>query len=146
MKKEKGVSIVELTVVLAIIVLLTVVAIPLFNNYQKTTMLKSEARVLATNLRLAQQLAITEQVVYQVKLFTETKSYQIIKSSTAQVIKTVNLDNGIRINEITGLTGNLVQFTTTGGAIESGSIALTNTQNQTSTIQIKPSGYVQISD
>lgn len=144
--KPKGISLVEITVVLAIITLLTIIAVPLFNNYQKSTKLKSEARVLATNLRLAQQLAITEQIIYQLKLFPDTRNYQIIKSSTSQIVKSVTLESGIRINEISGLTGNQVQFTTTGGVIETGEIALTNTQHQTSTIQIKPSGYVQINE
>ncbi|OGY47428.1 MAG: hypothetical protein A2663_02645 [Candidatus Buchananbacteria bacterium RIFCSPHIGHO2_01_FULL_46_12] len=144
--KPKGISLVEITVVLAIITLLTVIAIPLFNNYQKSAKLKSEARVLAANLRLAQQLAITEQVIYRLKLFPETRNYKIIKSPTEEIVKSVTLASGVRINEIDGLTDNQVQFTTTGGVIETGQIALTNTRHQTSTIQIKPSGYVQINE
>jgi len=113
---------------------------------QKNTKLKSEARVLATNLRLTQQLAVTEQKIYQLKLFPLTKKYQIVNSETSNVNKEVNLDTEVSISQISGLTNDLVSFNPTGGVAETGSITLTNTRSQISTINIKPSGYVEVID
>ena len=144
--KFKGFTAIELLVVLGIIIIISLVSIPLLANYQKTTKLRSEARVLATNLRLTQQLAITEQTIYHLKLFPETNIYQIINSETSAVTKEVELDSEITINEITGFTDNTVQFNATGGTLEIGNIILTNTKNATSTLEIKPSGYVEIID
>ncbi len=144
MSKNKGFSIVELAVVIGIVTLISLVTLPLLLNYQKTTKLRSEAQVLATNLRLAQQMAVTEQVIYNVKFFPETDSYQIINSQSSEVVKTVNLDSEISIDEISDLTENTAQFNVVGAVLESGSVTLINTRNATSTIQIKPSGYVQI--
>src|SRR3989344_9074096 len=141
---KKGFTIVEVLVVIGIIYLMAFVSIPLFNNYQKTTKLKSEARLLATNLRLTQQLAITEQNIYTFQLFPLNNNYQIINSASSEVVKDVTLDSEVTIATTTGLTSSAAQFNPTGAAIETGFIYLINTKNQTSTIEIKPSGYVQV--
>lgn len=145
-KKNAGFSIAELVVVLGIIALIALISLPLFVNYQKTTKLRSETRALAINLRLTQQLAVTEQSVYNLKLLPLTDSYQIINSKTSDIIKEIELDSEVSINEINGFTNNTVQFTPIGGALETGNIVLINTKNEISTIQIKPSGYVEIND
>jgi prepilin-type N-terminal cleavage/methylation domain-containing protein len=144
--KKSGFSAVELLVVVGIIALISLISIPLLLNYQKTTKLRSEARVLATNLRLTQQLAITEQTIYNLELFLSTDSYQVINSETSEVIKDVTLDSEVSIYEVNDFTGNTIQYNSTGGVLETGSIVLTNTKNETSTLQIKFSGYVEISE
>lgn len=146
MKNNKGFTIVEILIILGIISLISLISVPLVANYQKTTKLRSEARLMATNLRLAQQLAITEQTIYNFKLFSSTGSYQIINSETSEVIKDIDLDNEVIIKQLTGFTNDTVQYNPTGAVLETGTIALTNTKNQTSTIEIKPSGYVQITE
>jgi len=47
---------------------------------------------------------------------------------------------------VSGLTDNTVQFIDTGGVVSAGVIYLANTRNQTSTLDIKPSGYVKITE
>lgn len=142
--KRKGFSVIELSVVLGVIVLISLISIPLLVNYQKTTKLRSEARILTTNLRLTQQLAITEQNIYNLQLFPLTNSYQIINSKTSEVAKNITLDAEVSINEINGFTDNKIQFTPTGAVLEIGSITLINTKYESSIIQIKPSGYVEL--
>jgi Tfp pilus assembly protein FimT len=144
--KKNGFTLIELSIILGIIMIISIFSLPLINSYQKTTKLKSEARILATNLRLTQQLAITEQIIYKLTLLPETKEYKIIKSSTDAVIKTVRLDPEISISQITGLTGNSVSYIATGGTLETGTIILTNSLGHTSELEIKPSGYIQITD
>lgn len=144
--RKNGFSLMEILVVIGIITLLSLIAIPLLLNYQRTTKLKSESRVLAINLRLAQQLSVTEQKIYYLKLFPETKTYQIINSETSQINKQVELDQEVSINEINGFPNNTIRFNVTGGVLESGYVTLINTKNEVSTIHIKPSGYVEIND
>lgn len=145
-KTRRGFTLIEISVVSSIIALLALVTIPALLNYQKTSKLRNEARLLATNLRYAQQLAITEQNIYQLKLLPDSSSYQIINETSGAVIKTVQLLSEVRISEIDNLTSDIVKFNPTGAAAEVGYIYLANTKNQTSTIEIKPSGYVQVTD
>ena len=137
---------IELLVVTGIIALISLVTIPLFVNYQKDAKLKNEARLTAINLRLAQQLAVTEQIIYNVVFNSDTDGYQIINSETSKIIKTVNFDPEINIAEINSLTDDTVRFNATGSVLEAGTVLLTNSRTSTSTIQIKPSGYIQIND
>jgi Tfp pilus assembly protein FimT len=146
MVHKNGVTIIELLVVVGIISLLTIVSLPLLLSYQKTTKLKNEALNLAINLRLAQQLAVTEQVIYNVKIFPAEKKYQIINSGSGVVRKEVILDQEISSITTSELTDNTARFNATGGAVESGSITLINTRNNSSAVQIKPSGYVEVTN
>lgn len=143
---KKGYTLTEISIVIAITALLALITIPALADYQRTTKLRNEARLFATNLRYAQQLAITEQNIYSVKLFTVTNRYQIVNETTSAVIKDVTLDAAVTIAEINSLTNDTVQFNPTGAAIETGDIAFINTKNQTSTVEIKPSGYVEINE
>ena len=142
--KKTGFSLVEIMVVIGIIIIFSLVSLPLIAQYQKTTKLKNEAQVLVTNLRLAQQLAVTEQVIYQLKLYPATKSYKIVNSASGAIIKTVNLNAEVSISSVSGFTSNTIQFTATGSAVQTGSITLSNTNNEQQILQIKPSGYVQL--
>lgn len=142
-----GISLIEILAIAGVTVLISLISIPAFIGYQKNSKLKNEARQLATNIRLAQQLAITTQNVYQIKIFSENeKRYQIRDENNDATIKDVYFDPEVRISQIDNFTDQIIRFTATGGVIESGNLYLVNTNNQTSTLQIKPSGYVQIID
>lgn len=145
--KNSGLSLVEILAIAGVAVLITLISIPSFLGYQKNSKLKNEARQMATNIRYAQQLAITTQNVYQVKIFPEEeKRYQIKDETNNTVIKDVYLATEVRVSQIENFTDRQIRFTATGGVIEAGNIYLVNTNNQTSTLQIKPSGYVQITE
>src|SRR3989338_11560814 len=138
---KRGFSVIELLVVSGLMVLIISVSLPLLASYQKTTKLRNEARALATNLRLAQQKAITEQIIYKV-LFPDDASYQIVNNGTGDVFKTVEMEAEVTLNEITGFTDDTIRFTATGAVVEAGLVELINTKEEVSILEIKPSGYV----
>ena len=105
-----------------------------------------DARLMATNIRFAQQLAITEQNRHEIHFDTLNKNYLIINAHTQQTIKTIHLDTEIDIAEINNLTDNKAVFIPSGGVIEAGDIVLINSKNQNIIVHIKPSGYVQITE
>lgn len=143
---KHGFSLTELIVSIAIMTLLTLLSLPLLNNYKKISALRNETHLLATNLRLTQQHAVTEQVVYKLEITPNIGQYQIINTVTNDVITTTTLDPLVSITSITGLTNNAAQFTPTGGAIETGSIILSSANAATTSVSIKPSGYVEVSE
>lgn len=136
---------VELLVVISIIALLAASAIPYLKKYQPNLKLNAAARDLTTDLRYAQQLTITEQKVHQVIFDLIDNKYQIQKTGAATTtVKSVILETGITIKQITDLSGQTVVFNYYGGVGEAGKIILTNINNAESTINIKPSGYIQL--
>ncbi|MDO9399559.1 MAG: GspH/FimT family protein [bacterium] len=144
-KNNQGSMLMDIIVSLGIIVLLSTIALPYLKKYQPNLKLNGVARDLTTDLRYAQQLTVTEQKIHQVVFDLNNNQYQILKIDTATTtIKTVILDPEINIKEITGLTDNKVIFNYYGSVSSPGQIILSNINNLTATINIKPSGYIQL--
>ena len=135
----------ELLVVLGIIALLATITVPYLKKYQPNLKLNATARDLTSNLRYAQQLTVTEQKIHLVSFDLANDRYDILKIDVATTtVKTVVLDSEVSFKQINDLTNNEVVFNFYGGVSQSGQIILTNTNNVDATINIKPSGYIQL--
>jgi len=135
----------EILVAASIIVLLAGISIPYLRKYQPNLKLNATARGLTSDMRLAQQLTVTEQVVHIVDFNLVNDAYNILRLGDATTtIKSIEFDPEVSWQQITGLTDNQVYFNFYGGVRESGQLSLNNTNNKTATINIKPSGYIQL--
>ena len=143
-QRERGFSLIELLTVLAIMAILAAIAVPTYRAIGPNLSLNAAARDMASDLRYAQQLSVTEQNIYSVVFNISQNSYQIKNSASGSVVKNVSLSQQLTIYQITGLSSSTVSFNATGAAQESGTINLTNVNNHHSLIEIKPSGYVKI--
>lgn len=144
--RHLGFSLIEIIIVLTIITIITAISVPIYQSIGPTLALRASARDLASDLRLAQQKSVTEQIIYAVVLDPANSQYSIIDTVSSSTIQTKELHNQITIATTTGLTDQTVRFTATGAAIESGSIVIMHNDGASSTISIKPSGYVKIED
>ena len=128
-----------------VVALLSTIAIPYLRQYQPNLKLNGTARELVSDLRYAQQLTVTEQVLHMVKFYFEDDKYKILKIDTATTtIKEVVFPEEVSFQSITNLTDNEVEFNSYGAVNESGTVILINTNDKQSTINIKPSGYMQL--
>lgn len=144
-QKNQGYFLMDVLVSLGIIALLTTISIPYLKKYQPNLKLNAAARDLTADLRYAQQLTVTEQTVHSVIFDLDDDSYQIFRlGDLTTVVKEVSFDADVNFQQVTDLTDNQVVFNFYGGVSESGQIILINTNNKTATINIKPSGYVQL--
>jgi len=143
--KPKGMTMVEMIVVFSIIGILTLVIIPAFRAFQPNLELSGTARELATDLRYAQQLSITEQIEHGIYFSVDAGKYQIIKyGGVEEILKTKELPQKVSFQEVSGFTDYAVKFNPYGAAKESGNIILVNTINSTTTVEVRPSGFVKI--
>ncbi|MFA6306312.1 MAG: hypothetical protein WCV70_00645 [Patescibacteria group bacterium] len=144
-RDNKGTMLMDLLVVIGIIALLSTIAMPYLRKYQPNLKLSATARDLTTDLRYAQQLTVTEQKIHLVAFNIMNDKYEILKiDSATTTVKTVILDPEVSFKQITDLTNNQVVFNFYGGVSQSGQIVLTNTNGVDATINIKPSGYIQL--
>jgi prepilin-type N-terminal cleavage/methylation domain-containing protein len=140
-----GFTLIEITVVVAIIAVISAISIPIYKQLSPNIVLNATTRDIASDLRYAQQLAVTEQVNYQVVFDPISNSYQIKNSETSAILKAVALDTRVAIYAINDLTDNTVNFNVTGAATESGTILFNGQSYHVITIiEIKPSGYVKV--
>lgn len=138
---------IDLVVAIGIIALLSTLAIPYLRKYQPNLKLNAAARALTTDLRYAQQLTVTEQKIHLVDFDLAQDKYDILKiDSATTTIKSVDLDPEISFQEITGLANNQAVFNYYGGVSQAGTVILTNTNNIDATVNIKPSGYIQLQE
>ncbi|MFA5047787.1 MAG: prepilin-type N-terminal cleavage/methylation domain-containing protein [Patescibacteria group bacterium] len=138
-----GFTLIELIIVLSIILILTAISLPVYSSIQPNLDLNASIRQTTSDLRLAQQLAVTEQINYSVIFDVVDNSYSIVNTKTNYIVKSYNINRNVRIESITGLASSTATFNATGASLESGTIVLANSNNRQSTIEIKPSGYVK---
>lgn len=138
-------TVIEILAVVAIIALLSSVTVVALESYQPIIDLNGTTRQIIMDLRYVQQLAVSEQIKYGIQFFKDENKYQIIKYNTPEeIINEKNLPAGITFYSINGLSNGRVQFNPYGSVEEDGEIILLNSQTNTRTIQIKPSGFIKM--
>lgn len=142
-RKENGMTLVEIMAWIAVTMILTTISIPFIRKFRPNFELDGSTRDLASDLRLAQQLSVAEQIVYYIDLATSTRSYAIFKTGSSTPIKTYILPTEVSYDEVTGLSNNRISFNSYGGVSQSGSITIKNS-TRSKVINIKPSGYVEL--
>ena len=142
-----GFTLLNLILTLAIMGILATIALPTIRRYQPSLQLKAAGRNFIADIRYAQELTVSEQSAYYVAVNASSSTYYIAKQSEPESpIKTVDIKEGIFINESSGFTDNKIIFNSYGSVSQPGTITLINSQNQTLTITIKPSGYVRLEE
>lgn len=143
-KEKKGFTLTEVLIAIGIAGIIALISLPFLAFYRPSMQLSGFARELASDLRYAQQLAVTEQIEHGVRV--SNFEYSVIKFQEEQetTIKINNLPQGIEIYEISGFTNNEIKFNPYGASKESGVIVLKNIKNENKTIEIKISGFIRI--
>ena len=139
----------ELLITVGVIIILISVSVPVINNIKPQVQLSGSVRDLITDIRYAQQLAVTEQIDHGVYFSTTTEDkYQIIKhgGSADSIIKEKLLPDGIDFQHITPLVSDEIRFNPYGAADEEGEITLINSHGVTTTIRVSPAGFVRTLD
>jgi len=152
MKQSRGFTLTELLIVMGIIFILAFMSYIASSFYLPKIELSGQTRELVGDLRYAQQLAVTEQLNYAVCFFPlggggYEKKYQVIQHGqcgTSPALVERIFDN-IEI-EAVNFSNPEVVFNPYGSVAESGGIVLRNSEGATSTIDVRPSGFVKIID
>lgn len=116
--KNKGFTLIEMMIVVAIIGILALVISPNFNSSREQFTLYTTARSCVSDLRYTQQLSMDTKV--QHGMYFTQNGYQIIGS---EVVKKVDFD-GLTYQTIFGASSDAIVFQTDGTPIESGKIDL----------------------
>ena len=150
-KSQKSFTLIEILIVIGIIVVLAGIGFPVFRSYQPTLQLNGTARDLISNLRYAQQLALTEQIEYCVQFpadFPIDRKYQIVQCGESEPVKPEIIipEEIIELTFSPALTNNEVRYNPYGAVKESTDITLKNTKEDTKTIKVRPSGFIKTSE
>ncbi|HEX7877884.1 MAG TPA: GspH/FimT family pseudopilin [Candidatus Eisenbacteria bacterium] len=151
---ERGFSLVELMVSIALMSIMFLVGLPAMNRYLKTNRLLAASANLAGELRLARQRAVSEEnnVVFSWNL-TDDK-YRWLddddndgSADTGEYVSEWRqLPDGIDLDAgATPLAGTSVTFLSSGSASQGGQLTVTNEEGLERTIQlVQVSGLVKV--
>lgn len=146
---RKGLTVIEMIVVISIIGILIGTSIPVLSHYLPGIRLNGSARVLSGNLREAQEKAITEQKQYLIRFFPDTvpPSYKMIRinESAEEEIKTVSFPNSSSLTIDPAISGDQIIFSADGGPSSSGDITI-SLNTAIKTLNVSPAGFIKISN
>lgn len=142
---NKAFTLIEFLVSFAIVVLLAGISVTYLRQAGPGSILSAGSQNLATDLRYASELAVATQVRHAVRFNNPaTSQYTIVALETLErTIKTVLLNSALSFGLIT-LPGGTAEFNSLGAATTPGTVLLQHQNGIQKTIDIRPSGYVQI--
>lgn len=140
-----GFTLLEALVVIAIIGLLATITMPNIRAYQSAMALRTQARQLASDLRTAQELTVSEQVVHYVEVAAASATYHLYREgSPPTLLTTRTIENDIEITDVTGPADGQFRYNSYGAVSVAGAITLTNENGDTFIVTVRPSGYVSL--
>ncbi|MDP3995466.1 MAG: GspH/FimT family pseudopilin [bacterium] len=141
--RQNGVTLMELLAVIAVLGILATVGAGILRAHRPAIALYVEARQLRQTLEEARSRTIAEQQNYGVRLLEEAGVWELVlEDSGITVLSEHALSAGISYEVVPAFQNNIARFNTAGAASESGTIVLVNTDGETRSIVINPSGYV----
>lgn len=145
---EKGFTLAELVILIAVIGILSVMAVPAFLRYYQAATLKSGAQQFVTLINQARELAIKENGNVCVKLSSPTQMTYALNTCTGTAWLGAGTDAAGNINLPTGITATTAAnpiFNYVGSALPAATFTLTNTQTSaTLTVAVAASGRVTV--
>lgn len=139
---EKGLTYIELLLVVVIGALLVTLATPSVQQTMRHYRLSASANLLASELETARLLAISRGAVYSLAVDAGTGSLQVVDpddpENPPRVVRT--LDPGIRFSEVPDQP---VLFFSRGGA-RGGTFQLENERGRTVVIEVRASGLINV--
>lgn len=129
---ERGISLLEVMVVLIVLSIFGGISFSVGASALDNYKLDRSAQILVSDLREAREKALDENVWQEVKLFSSTNSYRLLRSGVPQ--QDVVLDNGVVLK-----SGNLdISFYPSGSPSVGATIILANKRGKELKVIIAP--------
>lgn len=149
MRKDEGVTLIEITVVMAIVVIMSLFMVPSLVEWLDNYRVRQGARDIVSHLQFAKMRAIASRLEYRVSFDLEKDEYLIERREAGVWLKEgdpFRTPRGVDIAASSGL-GNppRVEFNPNGTA-SSGHIKITNSQGKSYKVIVTSSGRIRMQD
>jgi type II secretion system protein H len=146
--RERGFTITELMIVIAIMGVLTAVATPSMSRWLTSIRMESATREIASTLQLARVKAITQNTSIRINFDTTANTYQMQQRDSANPTSWNNVEKAKKLPagiNFVSITGNPIIFQSGRGSTlpsHNGTITLQNTQGKTNEVVVAQTGRV----
>ena len=143
-RTQKGVTLIELAVVMAIVGIMALFMAPAIGEWLDNYRIRQTARDIASTLQLAKMQAISTRTQRSVTFDTINNTYQIQGGSLIQTPRGVSIPN-----TDFDATGDAVRFNPNGTALSpalNAGIYINNTNGKQYRVIIGPSGHISIQE
>lgn len=148
--RERGFTITELMVVLAIVGVLTVIATPNLSRWSTSIRMESATREIASTLQLARTRAITQNASIRITFDTSANTYQLQQRDSVDTTKWNNIESAKKLPngvQLVSVSGNPITFQSGRGSTfpgNNGTITVQNTQGKSTDIVVAQTGRVTV--
>lgn len=141
---KQGATLVEVLTIVAIIAIIGGVSVGYIRTTAPGSILNSQGRAIATDLRYAAELAVSTQINHTVRFDATLNQYAIfVLENPERLIKQTTLHSDLSFASIT-LLQNAAEFNALGAVVALGVVTIQHRNGAISIIDVRPSGYVQI--
>jgi type IV fimbrial biogenesis protein FimT len=146
--REKGFTITELMIVIAIMGVLTAVATPNMSRWLTSIRMASATREIASTLQLARVKAITKNTNVRINFDTTANTYQMQQRDSVNLTTWNNVENAKKLPtgiQFVSVTGNPITFQSGRGSTlpsNNGTITIQNAQGKTNEVVVAQTGRV----
>ena len=143
-RKNKGFSLIELIIVIALIGIIAAIAAPNFTRYRDNTNLREAARDLASDIQLYKQRAMAENVNYRVTF--SGNNYLIERGATWDDVatKAVGANNASIVINSNTYAGGIILFSPRGTTTSGTLVLKHNGRGSTASITTSTMGRVRV--
>lgn len=142
---NKAFTLIEIMIAIAILIIVTAIFSGTLRTIQPSLKLDGALQDLTSDMRFAQQEAVTEQVEYGLIFFKSSDSYKVVRyGESEEHVLEKNLPSGVAFYQITGFSEDTVVFNPYGAAQEPGTVSLINEKGSIALAEVKPSGFVKV--
>jgi len=140
----RGFSLIELLIAMSLVAIMAAIAVPQFQRYAANTDLKTAAREMAGDFAAVKQMAVADNVKYEIAINVTGNGYTLSRTDPSAVVWTkspASFGSGVSIQSTT--YSGAVTFQKRG-TVTNGTVILRNTRGSTATITTNITGRTNV--
>lgn len=143
-KNLKAITLIEVVVSIAVMATTAFMGALFVKLHEPGINLHQGAGEIRSYLQEARSLSLTYQTRHGIYFNIASSTMDLIElNGGTTIIKTIPLPERITFGIVGPFSGDVVSFNAAGAASESGMITITNTEGESKTITVNPSGYIE---